>query len=354
MKIAFIVPSLKYAGPLIVVENIINRLLEKNEHEITIYYFKEIIELKVNVKIIKIKLLEYIDFSNYDIVHSHMFRPDLYFYFWSLFGKNKHVKAISTIHQFISHDFASQHSFFKAKLASKIWHQALKRYNVLVTLNEEMKSDYQKKYPTKKVVKIHNGIDINNTYEMIQNDDLKKITKLKTRYKLIGSAAQITKNKCFNQVIDLLTINSNIAFILIGDGPELNNLKKRAIKNGVSNRVLFLGHRANAKKYFTLFDIFIMSSEKEGFPISLLEAASLSIPAVCSRNKVFEELYENSDVSFFEMNNIVSLNEAVIKILNNTNLYKRNIYLKYKNSYTSSIMTNNYLKLYKQLNKNEK
>lgn len=350
MKIAYILPSLAFKGPILIAQSIVNKL--ESKVDIDVYYFDDILETEFNVTMLKINFKHKIDFNSYDIIHSHMLRPDLYILLWSFLGKCKKPKKITTIHQFIDHDLQNQHFALKAKLVSKLWHYSFKKLDTLVTLNQPMYDFYKLKYPNKNIVKIHNGIETPNINEDITQFDEKLILNFKKDYVCLGSAAQITKNKGFDQVLKLLILNKKLCFVLIGEGKELYNLKLLVKQNNISDRVLFLGKRNNAKKYFKYFDIFTMTSEKEGFPVSLLEAASLSLPSICTKNKIFEGLFSSNEVSFFEQNNIASLNEAVNNIIDNKECYAKNINNRFVKEYTSKTMANNYFKIYKYLLKN--
>lgn len=348
MKVAFILPSLAYKGPIIIAQSIVMELYQIID--IDVYYFDDIVETDFPVKTTRIKFWERIPYEEYDAIHTHMFRPDMYLFLWSKFLFKKKILKITTIHQFIDHDFSNQHSLFKAKLASRIWHSAFCDFDVLVTLNALMEGAYKLKFPNKIVSKIHNGIAGINIRKEIPDDDAGKIEDFRQNYVCLGAAAQITKNKGFHQVIKLLAINKEVCFVLIGDGKELVNLKSLAVENNTIDRVLFLGKRNNAKKYFPYFDIFLMTSEMEGFPVALLEAASLSIPSICTNNKIFRDIFSEEEVAFFERDNIPSLNKAVEHTLKNESEFRRNINRRFKDKYTSQSMANNYLKLYKNKN----
>jgi glycosyltransferase involved in cell wall biosynthesis len=280
-----------------------------------------------------------------------MFRPDLYVTLWSALGKCSRLKKISTIHQFIDHDFKIQHPYWKAKLASKLWHSLLKKFDTLVTLNELMLQTYVSKYPKNCVVKVHNGISPDEiTDEIPETDHLELIEFIQNRI-CLGAAAQLTKNKGFHQVIDMLKLDENLCFVLIGDGAQLENLKLQASRNKVENQVLFFGKKNNAKKFFSYFDVFMMTSEREGFPMSLLEAASMSVPSVCADNLIFRNIFSSEEVSFFEQNNPQSLYGAVM------NTYKKKLnFASYFNKrfladYTSQKMAMNYLSIYNYITK---
>ena len=347
MKVAHILPSLAHAGPILISKSIVDELI--SVIDIDVLYFTDLVETNFKANIEKIKLNRKIEFNKYDIIHTHMLRPDFYIFFWSFLGYCKSPIKISTVHQFIDHDQSIQHHFLKANIVSNVWHLALNMFDAIVTLNQLMCDDYQLKYPKKDVIKIHNGIEDIEVSEKIPCSDIEIIKKFKGNKVCLGSAAQITKNKGFDQIVKLLAKNKRLCFILIGEGDNLNKLKTIANQNNTSDQILFMGKRNNAKKYFKFFDIFIMSSEKEGFPVSLLEAASLSIPSIFNKNKIFENIFNQKEVSFFEQNNIDSLNVAVQRILNDKLAYSININKRFKNNYTSKIMASNYLNLYNDL-----
>ena len=101
MKIAFIIPSLTNKGPIIVVNTIIKNLIDKVDL-IDLFYFDDKQDLIFPCKTYQIKFNKPINFDNYDIIHSHGYRPDKYLSLWK---KNIHkAKIITTIHSDIKID----------------------------------------------------------------------------------------------------------------------------------------------------------------------------------------------------------------------------------------------------------
>jgi len=71
---------------------------------------------------------------------------------------------------------------------------------------------------------------------------------------------------------------------IIGGGDELEALKSMAVDHTVAARVDFVGARYDQEKfdYLNRVDCFTQPSRNEGFPISVLEAASMSKPCLVS------------------------------------------------------------------------
>ena len=82
MKIAYILPSLRNQGPIIVVKNIVDYLVEQGI-EIDVFYFDDFPSaMYFNCPVEKITMKAPIDFEKYDIIHSHCLRPDMYVAKW--------------------------------------------------------------------------------------------------------------------------------------------------------------------------------------------------------------------------------------------------------------------------------
>jgi len=67
---------------------------------------------------------------------------------------------------------------------------------------------------------------------------------------------------------------------MVGDGSERKRLESLATELGIAAQVTFWGQQINVAPFFSAADAFIMSSESEGLPMSLLQAFSLGLPAI--------------------------------------------------------------------------
>jgi N-acetylgalactosamine-N,N'-diacetylbacillosaminyl-diphospho-undecaprenol 4-alpha-N-acetylgalactosaminyltransferase len=69
---------------------------------------------------------------------------------------------------------------------------------------------------------------------------------------------------------------------ILGIGEELDNLKNLTQELHIENRVVFLGFDANPYKYLAKCDIFVLTSNSEGFPNVLVEALSCGLPVIAT------------------------------------------------------------------------
>jgi glycosyltransferase involved in cell wall biosynthesis len=343
MRIAFILPKLSSQGPIIVAKDLINSLIKK-DIEIDVYYFDDVVELKFDCNIKQISFREKIDFDSYDVIHSHMFRPDAYIWY----HRKKGYKSffVSTLHQNIFDNLKGNYNTITAFLLEKIWIYFLNSTDVVVTLTNYMQNVYRSKIKAD-LTTIYNGrnLTIHDNGEIIEYD-LLEIIKLRDKYKVLGSHCLLTGRKGINQSIKSLVLLPDYALIIVGNGRELENLVELSIKLEVANRCLFLGYKLNATSYLKYFDIYVMSSYSEGFPLGLLEAGLSKLPIVCSDLPIFKEIFLDNEVSYFELDNIDSLASAIIHCQKNNKKYSSSIFSCIKNKYSITAMEKNYYDLY--------
>jgi glycosyltransferase involved in cell wall biosynthesis len=70
---------------------------------------------------------------------------------------------------------------------------------------------------------------------------------------------------------------------LVGDGPDRDEVERRAHELGVMRETLFLGYQEQVATFFAAFDVFILPSANEGTPVTAIEALAAGKPVVATR-----------------------------------------------------------------------
>ncbi len=81
----------------------------------------------------------------------------------------------------------------------------------------------------------------------------------------------------------MLGVKIDAVLDIVGDGPEEENLKLIAEQTELSEKINFLGFRKDAGSLITNADLLLLTSDHEGVPTVILEAASSGIPIVCTK-----------------------------------------------------------------------
>ncbi len=101
---------------------------------------------------------------------------------------------------------------------------------------------------------------------------------------LIGTVAGLRAEKNLPRLVEAFAaINAKISarLAIVGEGPERSAIEARAQSLGVASRVFLPGYVGDPAAILRAFDLFMMSSDTEQAPVSLLEAmaAGLTVAA---------------------------------------------------------------------------
>jgi len=82
-------------------------------------------------------------------------------------------------------------------------------------------------------------------------------------------------------LLDVAATMREVGFVLVGDGVYLPRLKRRVESEGLSN-VALAGFRENVWPFLRYAQAFVLLTDHEGFPNSVLEAMVMGLPVVIS------------------------------------------------------------------------
>ncbi|HCD5530520.1 TPA: glycosyltransferase, partial [Escherichia coli] len=107
--------------------------------------------------------------------------------------------------------------------------------------------------------------------------------------------------------IDLIRERDDFVLVVVGDGPDLNRLKLLVKEKKLEDKVFFLGalKRSELAEVEAESDLFLFLTDRiEGLPLNVLEAASVGLPIILSKQ-----------VKLFMSNNITLVNSRDFKTI---------------------------------------
>lgn len=152
-------------------------------------------------------------------------------------------------------------------------------------------------YNNKDVLIINNGINIKE-YEFDNDQRIKFRKKLNIDDKthIIGTVGRIDENKNHKFLVDIFKEyhknNKNSKLIIIGDGEKREELELYIKSNKLSKDILLLGNRKDVNSLYNIFDLFMLTSYKEGLPFVLIEAQTNGLNCIVS-----DSVDKNSDIT---------------------------------------------------------
>ncbi len=92
-------------------------------------------------------------------------------------------------------------------------------------------------------------------------------------YGTVGRLARVKRQeRLLSAIATLAGQGRKVHLLLIGEGPQRNELENAAAAMGISHLVHFAGFQLEPLPYIALLDIFVLTSDSEGMPMALLEA----------------------------------------------------------------------------------
>ena len=141
-------------------------------------------------------------------------------------------------------------------------------------VEKEMKEVYKNSIST--IERVYNPVEIKKFYTERKYKDsgsiifinVARFMKQKNQELLIDAFAEVTKE--FN----------NVKLFLVGDGELKQNIEYRIKKYNIDDKVVLVGNVSNVNYYLSNADIFVLSSDYEGLPLSILEAMASGLPII--------------------------------------------------------------------------
>jgi len=215
-----------------------------------------------------------------DIVHANSSKMGV---LAALAGKAAKVpKIIFTAHGWVFNEILPFHKKWFYIFAT--WFSGLFQDKIIcVSSYDKKRALHYHVAKEKKLSVINIGID-EESIRFVSKKEAREFLKLPEDKRVLGCIANLYENKGIKYLIEaayeILKKRKDVVFAIIGFGPEKKYLENLIYKLGIEKSFLLLGAKENAFLYIKAFDIFILPSQKEGFPYTLLEAGLAKLPVI--------------------------------------------------------------------------
>jgi glycosyltransferase involved in cell wall biosynthesis len=181
-----------------------------------------------------------------------------------------------------------------------------------------------------KSVFIANGVNPNKLHvlpNIVNLDNFREIDSVK-KYDIV-SVGQLRREKRIDillRVISLVKLsNSELRVAIAGSGPYKRMLKKLCKRLELSDNVTFLGHISNPSKLYNSSKVFLLTSETEGLPRTMLEAMACGLPCVVSDVGDIMDVAKNNHNSYVvsSYKNLAGYAKAIDVLLKDEEKYRK-------------------------------
>lgn len=252
------------------------------------------------------RLAEFIREKQIALVHNHLYAPMIISALASLKVK------VPVIWHFHGHHFEVRR--FPLNVLSK-----LPNVKHTVFVCAALANYFEKKYwfPKRKITVLYNS------------SQCRKLPALKPKDKMlrIGFIGRVVKLKRIQYLIAVASHLKtqgieNFEIMVVGDGPEREQLEAIAKESQLGDQVKFLGFRTDIEQLYNQFDLFVLPSEEEALSLALIDAGMCGLPAVAFEVGGNSEIIKHEETGYI-VHSVEELKEKVERLCRNEELRKK-------------------------------
>ncbi len=302
------------------------------------------------------KIAEVINEYDLDVLHMHYAVPHAVCGILAKHMSQKDIKIMTTLHGTDITVLGYDHSLKNAikfgiegsdVVTSVSQSLAQQTYDIIET-DKEIVTIYnfvrEKEFPTK----------LNTPTS--EDEQLKACYGIQPDEKVLIHVSNFRSVKRIDTIIDTFArVHKAIPskLILLGDGPELMDMKEKARQLNLEDAVLFLGKQNWVSQFYQISDLVLLLSEKESFGLTLLEAMKSGVVPIGSTAGGIKEVIKHEDTGYIvNVGDDEAASAYAIQLLTNPELYhemQTRMLEDVANRFSSDLIADQYEYYYKKM-----
>jgi glycosyltransferase involved in cell wall biosynthesis len=282
---------------------------------------------------------------NIDLLHVH--HVPLWQNIWKA-AKLAKIPVILTEH--------AKYSISRSNRLQEACRRAAEAVNCFTTVSKDLQDYFVKEIgiPEESITVIPNGVDTSRFVPGPRNGVLQDLLPDKFTGKVLISVGRLTEAKDQSTLLSAIEIlrkqARNIFLIVAGDGEMRTPLEKEIANKKLTDCVYLAGSRSDVYQLLPGANAFVLSSKREGFPMSILEAMAAGLPVIATRvGGIPEVIKDGQNGILVPPQDRNSLANAICRVLDDsefaTNLASR-ARTTVEENYSIQAVTEAYTKIY--------
>lgn len=251
---------------------------------------------------------------NLDVIHVHTeFGVGI---FGHIMGSMLKLPIVSTYHTTYE-DYTHYVNIFNSKTVERLAKKTVMKLSrlygshcmAIVSPSDKTKEMLQRYQIETPIHVIPTGLNLDRfkkTYTKAEKETFREKIGASSDDYIITYVGRIAKEKSIDVVIDgmceLTKINKKVKFLVVGSGPELEELQLQTERHHLNNFIIFYGKVPNqmVAEIYGLSDMFVSASLTETQGLTFIEALASGLPVFARKDDVLEELvFENQTGYYF-------------------------------------------------------
>ena len=254
-----------------------------------------------------------------DVIHTHTAKAGVLGRLASLLAGRGAVR----VHTFHGHLLHGYFNSVVTKVVILIEKFFAARTSVLIAIGSKVKDEL-----------ISSGIGRSDKYrvffpglptpKIISKADAQTALGISSQTLYITFVGRLTQIKRPDRLLDVAneckTRGLDVHFLIAGEGELFESCKERAKRENLN--LTFFGWRSNIDQIFAASDIAILTSDNEGIPLTLIQAAQASLPIVATNVGSISDIVISESTGYLTAKNASDMADAIEKLARDTQLRK--------------------------------
>lgn len=214
--------------------------------------------------------------------HGHDYKSNLY---GVLLARLHRMQLVTTVHGWVKHTS-------RTPLYYAVDRWCLKRYERVLAVSADLERRcLELGVRRERLALVENAIDTDTFRRRVARTGAGRLR--------IGAVGRLSEEKGFELLIEaverLVAAGHDLALAIAGEGDLRARLEARIQGSPCADRIELLGFRADTVELFEGFDVFCLSSLREGLPNVVLEAMAMEVPVLATRSGGMQEFARDGE-----------------------------------------------------------
>lgn len=206
------------------------------------------------------------------------------------------VHTYHTVYEDYTHYFSPNKKWGRAMVAL-FTRKVLNHTHCVIAPTNKVRSILLEYGVTRPIQVVPTGINLAKITRPIDDHEkqtLRMEMGIPKHYKVLLSVGRLAKEKNLEEILFYLskTEQKNVTLLIVGDGPNRENLEQYAKTLGIRNHVIFVGMicPTEISAYYQLGDVFVSASNSETQGLTYVEALANGVPALCRKDSCLDDV----------------------------------------------------------------
>ncbi len=136
-------------------------------------------------------------------------------------------------------------------------------------------------YDPSRVATVYDGVRLENVASVSSaRPEMRAELSIPDGVPVVGTITRLSIQKRIDRLLDAMALLPDAHLIIAGEGELGSEMRAHAVELEIADRVHFLGFRSDVARVLSAFDVFALTSDKEGMANAMLESLAAGVPVV--------------------------------------------------------------------------